>query len=383
MRVGFLATLPPTKGISDYAHNFLMSTPDYLQLECYAISQLAPSLLYPGGDKVEDLECIINLPNNVMIQDSLTYYNLNRWVQVGFMTKSGLFHIHWWTPYLVIPYLLLMCILRARRIKVVLTIHNVTAHESRAFHWISTKLLLRLTNHVIVHTLNGKRDLAKKYRYNESRITILPHGLLKPPIGRDSQSKASARRLLGLPQSKSILLFFGNIRKYKGLDTLLEAMRTVVEADSNAILVVAGMPWTNRDCIKKTIRELHLDKHVAARLQFIHPSNLPLYFESADVVVLPYSRFDAQTGIGLYALHFEKPIVVTRVGGLPDLVLDDSVVVPPKNPRALADAILKVVGNPAFMAKLAEDSRSLKGEMGWEKIAEQTGEVYKDLLRGQ
>lgn len=284
---------------------------------------------------------------------------------------------------MVAPYVLLMCMLKARGISIVLTVHNVSAHENRVLHWISTKFLLKLTNHVIVHTSAGKNNLARRYGYDKSQITVLRHGLLKPLADRESQSKASARRLLGLPQSKSLILFFGNIRRYKGLDTLLKAMRRVVDADREAVLVVAGMPWKGGDWIKRMTRELKLENHVVLRLQFIHPDKLPLYFESADVVALPYSHFDAQTGVGLYTLYFEKPVVVTRVGGLPDLVLDDSVVVPPKNSRALAEAILKVVGNPTFMAKLGEDSKTLKGEMGWEKITEQTGEVYEALLRGQ
>lgn len=377
--MGFLATLPPTKGVSDYAVGFLTNTPENILLDCYSISKLAPNLLYPGGDRIEGKSSTVKLPKNVRVRGILSYYGIDKWMQVGLTTSVRVFHIHWWTPFLILPYLGFMAALHIRGVKIVLTIHNVSSHENKFFHKIVTRFLLQLTDHVIVHTEAGKRRLVKQGGVTSNRISVLPHGLLIPPSSIDS-TKKEAKEAIGIPADKKVLLFFGNIRRYKGLDILLNAVAEIVKTDSNVLLIVAGMPWKGGAEVRKQIDELDISKYVALRLRFIHPDELPLLFQCADLVVLPYRFFDAQTGVGAYALHFEKPMVVTNVGGLPSLVKDKSIVVPPNNVDELAKTITRVIKSPELMAKLSEDSKQMKKEFDWETIAKETVAIYEQLL---
>ncbi|MFX1368711.1 MAG: glycosyltransferase, partial [Promethearchaeota archaeon] len=219
--------MPPTKGVSDYVVAYLSNAPTDLQFYCYPIAQLAPDALYPGGGALTNEDSGVRLPSNVRVVNELSYYGLSGWVRSGLASNVDVFHIHWWTPFLLVPYLLLMSILQARGVKTVLTLHNVTAHENKILHDLGTRLLLTMTDHIIVHTKSGKGRLVNSFGVNPAKISVLAHGLLKPREMAMREKGAEARERLGLPQDKVILLFFGNIRPYKGLDILLEAMKTI------------------------------------------------------------------------------------------------------------------------------------------------------------
>jgi glycosyltransferase involved in cell wall biosynthesis len=382
--VGFLATLPPTKGISDYSLGFLSSIPSTIDVECYAISKLCPDFLYPGGgSRFGGWSKKVNLPRNITAMERLAYSNWNKWVRAGLTTKANVFHIHWWTPFLVIPYFLLMLMLKSRHIPIVLTVHNVRAHENALFHSAATGIMVRLADHIIVHTYSGKQLLASIYSVEKQQISVQPHGLLKPIDSGISLSKTEARDMIGLSQDDFILLFFGNIRHYKGLDTLIEALKLVTNQNDKVKLLIAGMPWKGSGDVRKLTEDADIKNQVILELRFIKPKEIQVFFECSDVVVLPYRFFDAQTGVGLFGIYFEKPLIVTRVGGLPELVLDEEVIVPPENPAKFADAILRVSQDLALQAKLKQDSKTIKQRFQWATISTETANIYYALVRSR
>jgi glycosyltransferase involved in cell wall biosynthesis len=147
----------------------------------------------------------------------------------------------------------------------------------------------------------------------------------------------------------------------------------------DAVLIVAGMPWADSEPPDRLIRELGLDARVLTSFRFIPQGEVEAFLVASDVVVLPYTHFDAQSGVGTLALSFGKPLVVTAVGGLPELAGDARAVVPPNDPEALAQAIKAVLEDSDLRARLQEESRKRARLFGWDNVAVKTREVYAAL----
>jgi glycosyltransferase involved in cell wall biosynthesis len=172
-------------------------------------------------------------------------------------------------------------------------------------------------------------------------------------------SKTEARTKLGLNVSDKIILFFGFIRKYKGLDILLEAMNDDRIQKSNIKLLIAGEFYGDRKLYDDLIQQLHLSSQLILRTDFIADSEVRYYLSAADFVIQPY-RNATQSGVTPLAYHFEKPMLVTNVGGLPDLVPDGKVgLVAEPVPAAIATQILRLyeLTESFFLPQLVEEKK--------------------------
>jgi glycosyltransferase involved in cell wall biosynthesis len=189
-------------------------------------------------------------------------------------------------------------------------------------------------------------------------------------------SKTGARKHLGLPENEKIILFFGFIRRYKGLDLLLEAMhklqdpttsaQTSIPVTSGIKLLIAGEFYEDEKPYREQIERLGIKDQLILRTGFIPDSEVQYYLCAADAVIQPY-RNATQSGVTPLAYHFEKPMVVTNVGGLPSLVPDEKagLVVEP-NAAAIAQGILRFyhLGEHYFIPHL----RSEKQKYSWSNI---------------
>jgi glycosyltransferase involved in cell wall biosynthesis len=209
---------------------------------------------------------------------------------------------------------------------------------------------------------------------------VLPHGALETP--RTGISKPTARYRLGIPADAHVALCFGNIRPYKGVQILLRAFVQVALDDPDAVLVIAGQPWGDWSRYDRLIDDLGIRDRVRLRLEYIPASEVEPYFVAADAVVLPYTHFDAQSGVGTRALPFGRPLIVTNTGGLPDLVMEPDAVVPAGDAAALARAMRRVLGDQELRDRMSVDSLALAAALGWDTIAERTVEVYASVLSG-
>jgi glycosyltransferase involved in cell wall biosynthesis len=175
-------------------------------------------------------------------------------------------------------------------------------------------------------------------------------------------TKSGARKHLGLPADEKIVLFFGFIRKYKGLDLLLEAiayLKNLKPQTSNLKLLIAGEFYEDAKQYDELIDKLGIRDQLILKTGFIPDSEVKYYLCAADAVIQPY-RNATQSGVTPLAYHFEKPMVVTNVGGLPALVPDGKVgVVVGPNPQAIAEGILKFyqLGEDYFIPHLREEKK--------------------------
>jgi glycosyltransferase involved in cell wall biosynthesis len=156
----------------------------------------------------------------------------------------------------------------------------------------------------------------------------------------DIVDKQHARQKLSLPSGEKLMLFFGFIRRYKGLDILLEAMADKRIRKSGIRLLIAGEFYEDENVYREQIKKLGIDDLLILRTDFIPDSEVRYYLSAADVVIQPY-RNATQSGVTPLAYHFEKPMIVTNVGGLPALVPHHKVgLVAEPSPQHIADAIL-------------------------------------------
>ncbi len=202
---------------------------------------------------------------------------------------------------------------------------------------------------------------------------VIPHGEYGFfERGGDVQDRDTARRSLGLEPQDEVALFFGYIREYKGLDVLLEAWPKVMDARPGARLLVAGDPVRLDPVRREELEAWATRLGVVHRFDYIPFSDVTRYFRAADVLVMPY-RHISQSGVLFLALSLGVPVVATRVGGLPELLRDgdSALLVPPESPAALAEALIRLLGDSELQrAPRPQSGRRVADQHSWPSIAE-------------
>jgi len=243
-----------------------------------------------------------------------------------------------------------------------ITIHDPSPHPGDRVAWQDrpfNSMLVRRAKLVFVHGESLREELLENFSPG-GEVVVVPHGV----------TAGEASPLPAAPH----LLFFGRISRYKGIDTLLDAMAKVWERAPAATLTIAGSGELEP-------HPLLDDPRVEARNEYLPDDALPDLFRAARVVVLPY-RQASQSGVGSMVKPYARPLIVTEVGGLPELVADGSgLAVPAEDPGALAAAILRVVEDDDLAAGLAGAAvRAVEEESGWDRVAELTLAAYREHL---
>jgi glycosyltransferase involved in cell wall biosynthesis len=247
----------------------------------------------------------------------------------------------------------------------VLTAHNAIAHEQRPGQAAARRRLLRAMDAVVVHSSYGASQ-AERLGADPARVRVIPHGAFDYLTRQEGE--------LPLPDElaaveRPVVLFFGLIRDYKGVDVLLRAWRSVPDAE----LWIVGMPRVETAPLRALAGE-----RVRFVSRFVDDLELPAYFRRAEIVVLPYRSAD-QSGVLYTALAFGKPIVCSDVGGFGEL--GAARMVPPGDEQALAAALGELLGDPAARAELATAAAgAAAGPYSWDTAAERTLALYRELL---
>ncbi len=212
-----------------------------------------------------------------------------------------------------------------------LLVHNLQPHEPRFFDaWLNRLVLKRFDGVVVLSEEVKEQVLASK---KDAKVKVLYHPWydhFQPKYSHDE-----ARNQLCIQKDAKVLLFFGLIRDYKGLDCLLEAF---AKLDPSCQLIIAGEFYGKRETYDKWLNDPMLKKRIHLADHFISNDNVHTYFSAADVCVLPY-RTATQSGVTATAFHFGVPALVTDVGGLKDAVGKKGVAIPKDDPGQMASAI--------------------------------------------
>lgn len=211
--------------------------------------------------------------------------------------------------------------LKLMKTKLAHTVHDVTPlNENKLDHFFNL-LVYKTADVLFVHSNSNKRTLAQQTKLDEEKIKVVPHGDFDFYIPEQVPTKSEARKFYGLSQEQNVILFFGAIKEYKGLDLLLSSLHLTSEKISNLALVIAGNPDPVELKLeyKNLISKLPEDIKVIYHAEFIPDANVAGYFIASDVVVLPYRRI-SHSGIIHLAYSFARPVIATNVGDFEEII---------------------------------------------------------------
>lgn len=274
--------------------------------------------------------------------------------------------IQWWHPYFAPSFGTIARLARRAGIEVVFVCHNVEPHEGTPFDRLALKWAYGGADRFVVH---AQAERSKMERYAAGRpVAVVPHPVYDLFAEGPLPERDACRAELGLGADEEVLLFFGLIRPYKGLEVLLRAMPQIL-AKRPVRLVVAGECYGDEKPLHALIAELGIGDALKLELKYIPNEGVASYMVAADAVVIPYLHA-TQSGIVQVAYAFGKPVITTRVGGIPEVVWEGEtgLLVPPSDEAALAAAVERFFGEKLAAQFSAGIARRLP-ELSWEHLA--------------
>lgn len=340
----------------------------------YSFSLQYPNFLFPGKTQFTDDPP----PKDLKIKTVVNSINPLNWLKVGRMIrreKPDLLIIRYWLPFMAASLgTIARIVKRNKHTKVITIADNILPHEKRPGDWQLTHYLVKASDGFIVMSKSVKDDLRLFTKTKPAIFTPHPiydnYGVIV--------SRLEALRYLQLSDSERYILFFGFIRKYKGLDLLLEAMADERLKKLNIKLIVAGEYYDKPEFYENLIAQYNLSDRIILRTDFIPNDAVKYYFGAADLIVQPY-RSATQSGISQMAYHFEKPMVVTNVGGLPEIVEHGKAgYVVEVNVTAIADVIVDFFENQQF-ATMQQGVREEKKRFDWSVMVNRIEQLFQQL----
>jgi len=332
----------------------------------YTFTVQYPNFLFPGKSQYSEDPA----PSHLHIERKVNSVNPFNWMDVGqeiSRLEPDLVVFKYWLPVMGPAFgTLIRWMKRNKKTKVLTILDNVIPHEKRPGDALFTKYFVKPVDAFIAMSQSVLNDL-KKFTNNKN-TSFIPHPIYDN-FG-EIESKKQARQNLSIDAKSKCILFFGIIRKYKGLDLLLEAMADQRIKEAKIKLLVAGEFYDDETEYKEIIARHKLDESVRLDAKFIPNDQVKNYFCAADIIVQPY-RSATQSGISQMAYHFEKPMIVTAVGGLPEIVPDgEAGYVTQVDKTAIADAILRFY-NEEKENEFVENVKELKKKYSWDSMVDE------------
>lgn len=333
----------------------------------FSFSLQYPSFLFPGTTQYSSDPA----PEGIKIFSIINSIHPFNWWHVGHLLKEmkpDLIVVRFWLP-LMGPALgtILRRAKKNNKTRIVAITDNIIPHEKRPGDTAFTRYFLKSCDAYITMSEKVLTDLRSFEKQKPAKQVLHPlYDNFGAPV-----SQTDARMKLGIPADKKILLFFGFIRLYKGLDMLLRAMKEI--NDPSIQLLVAGEYYEDASTYQTLIEELGIKEKLILKTDFIPDSEVKYYLCAADVVVQPY-RNATQSGVTPLSYHYEKPMIVTNVGGLPALVPHEKAgLVCEPDPSSIAAAIRQFFekGQAYFLPFLREE----KTKYSWEKLVNAIVEI--------
>lgn len=333
-----------------------------------------PGFLFPGKTQFTDDPA----PVGLKILPRVNSINPFNWWMVGKELKRlspDMVIVRYWLPFMG-PSLGSICriVRRNKHTKVICIADNIIPHESRPGDRLFTHYFTKGIDGYIAMSREVFKDIDMFVKHPVKRMAAHPvydhYGAVI--------SRKQAVEALGLSPDFQYLLFFGFIRDYKGLDLLLEAMADDRLKNRPVKLIVAGEYYGNQERYETLIKRFNLEGQLVLRTDYIPADEINSFFCAADIVVQPY-KTATQSGVTQIGYHFDKPMLVTDVGGLAEIISDkkSGYVVPPRS-EAIADAIVDFYDGHREKA-FVEETRKLKKKFSWDNLTTKIMEVYKEI----
>ena len=329
--------------------------------------------LYPGF--------IVNnaespLPENAQ----LVLYNPFSWPGIIRHIKSlkpDILLVAYWTG-LLAP--LCFVLHRVTGIRMVVLLHNLSSHESFFFEPLMQRVLAASADGFL--TLSSSVSQEVKAALPAVPLCTLYHPVYEPEGERPTVQ--DARHELHLDSSSPVLLFFGYVRSYKGLDIMLRAMPSILQRAPALRLVVAGHFYEDVSFFRHLIDQLGINSSVDLYPGYVPPERTALYFAAADAVVLPY-RSATQSGVVQLAYGHGLPVIVTPVGALPEMVCPGETgwVSGDASPEGFADAVGEFLDSRERFASMRPAIEAFRHDFSWETFADAAGSFLETIAAGR
>lgn len=366
MRIAFLSTFYPFRGgIAQFNAALYRALEKEHEVKAFNFSLQYPSILFPGKTQLVDKDDAADPIPTERILNSISPLSYRKTAKAIEQFNPDLLVIGYWMPFMA-PSLGYVAKRLSKQCKVVSIVHNAIPHEKSVLDKTLSNYFFSRNNSFIALSDAVKLDILESYPEAQVKTILHPSyahfGSLIPRV--------YAMLKLGLDKTKKYLLFFGIIRDYKGLDTLLAALPFL---DKNIHLIIAGEVYGSFSKYQQIIEKHKLQDRVHQFDQYISDSEVHLYFSVAECCVLPY-KSATQSGITAIAHHFNVPVVASNVGGLSEFIHDaeNGYLIDDCTPEKLAETILKGLETAVF--EKFKETLSQQKHTTWEDFA---GELVK------
>jgi len=322
----------------------------------YTFSLQYPSFLFPGKTQYSSAP----RPKDLNIKEAVNSINPLNWLSVGRELKRlspDFIIVRYWLPFMAPAFGTILRIVRQNNhTKVICIADNIIPHEKRMGDKMLTSYFNQAVDGYIAMSAQVQHDIVSLGIHKP--VQLLHHPLFD--YFGDPVERMKARKELGIDHQGGLLLFFGFIRHYKGLDLLLEAMADHRIKENGYKLIIAGEFYEDPDKYTNLIRSFQLEQQVMLFNEFIPEHKIRYFFSAADVLVQPY-RHATQSGVTPLSMHFELPMIVTDAGGLKEMVIDKITgLIVEKNAASIANGILDYfkMGKEFFIPSLVQQKKS-------------------------
>jgi D-inositol-3-phosphate glycosyltransferase len=288
-------------------------------------------------------------------------------------------------PYFDRTFLLLYYKFLGKRI--VFTAHNVNAAErdgvDSMLNRSTLRIQYRLVDHIFVHTESMKEQLAGSFGIDQDKVTVIPFGV-GDMVPQTRLTPREAKRKLGFSDSDRIILFFGRIVGYKGLDLLVDAFKRIAPDDRNYRLIIAGEPMREAEQhweeVRKAIESSPMRGQVIQEIRYLADGEVETYFKAADLLVLPYKQI-YQSGVLFMSQNFGLPVIATDVGTFREGIVEgtNGYVCRPDDPEDLAKKIEEYFSSDLYRnldQRRASIQDSVRGSHSWNIVAKMVADLY-------
>ena len=371
MKIVIISTAYPLRGgIAHYVSLLYHHLSTHHDVSIITFKRQYPKFLFPGKSQEEAGEGDSEIPS-VRVIDTL---NPLTWYKAGGIAarlKPDLIIFKYWMPFFAPAFGVTARVAKRKSgCRVLFICDNVIPHEHTPIDKALTSFLFKTGDFFIVQSKSVEKDLLSMVENPKYKFVFHP---VYEIFGK-SIERLEARKRIGIGENEKVVLFFGYIRKYKGLHVLLDAMAEVVKR-INVKLLIVGEFYDDEKGYHQQIAKLNLTDNVMVVSDYVPNDEVVKYFSASDVVVLPY--IDAtQSGITQIAYNFNKPVITTNVGGLAEVVVDGKtgIVIPPNSSGDLANAIVRYFSEN-LAEKFADGVADQKKYYSWDNLVKAIEEL--------
>jgi glycosyltransferase involved in cell wall biosynthesis len=330
----------------------------------YCFRRQYPRFLFPGKTDREESRLYLKEEGSEPLLDAL---NPLTWLKVAgrvIRDRPALVIFPWWVAYWAPQYLTMILLIKMFcSARVLFICHNVAEHEENFLKSALSRVVLSQGHGFIAHSKQEREDLKRLTGKSRIAVTFLP---LIEAFQTAPMSKRSARKKLGLADDK-VILFFGIIRRYKGLPYLIKALPMILARQKVRLLIV-GEFWEDKGAYLRLIREMGVEGAVTVVDRYVPNEDISTYFQASDLVILPYTSVTGSALLQL-AYSFDRPVVATAIGGFSEIIADrrTGFLVPPRSPERIAAAVLDFYENQDG-EEMGARIKAERGRFAWDHL---------------